>query len=64
MTNQTLVEVTNLTKHFPASHKQIVRAVDGVSFVIQRGETLGLVGESCCVKNKVGRSLLRLIEPT
>lgn len=64
MTNQTLVEVNNLTKHFPASHKQIVRAVDDVSFVIQRGETLGLVGESGCGKTTVGRCLLRLIEPT
>lgn len=64
MTNQTLVEVNNLTKHFPASHKQVVRAVDDVSFVIQRGETLGLVGESGCGKTTVGRCLLRLIEPT
>lgn len=64
MTNQTLVEVTNLTKHFPASNKQLVRAVDGVSFAIQRGETFGLVGESGCGKTTVGRCLLRLIEPT
>lgn len=64
MTNQTLVEVKNLTKHFPAAHKQVVRAVDDVSFVIQRGETLGLVGESGCGKTTVGRCLLRLIEPT
>ena len=64
MTNQTLVEVKNLTKHFPATHKRVVRAVDGVSFVIQRGETLGLVGESGCGKTTVGRCLLRLIEPT
>ena len=64
MTNQTLVEVKNLTKHFPAAHKQVVRAVDDVSFIIQRGETLGLVGESGCGKTTVGRCLLRLIEPT
>lgn len=64
MTNQTLVEVSNLTKHFPASNKQLVRAVDGVSFAIQRGETFGLVGESGCGKTTVGRCLLRLIEPT
>lgn len=64
MTNQTLVEVKNLTKHFPAAHKQVVRAVDDVSFVIQRGETLGLVGESGCGKTTVGRCLLRLIEPS
>lgn len=64
MTNQTLVEVKELTKYFPASHKQFVRAVDGVSFAIQRGETLGLVGESGCGKTTVGRCLLRLIEPS
>lgn len=64
MTNQTLVEVKNLTKHFPAAHKQVVRAVDDVSFIIQRGETFGLVGESGCGKTTVGRCLLRLIEPS
>ncbi len=64
MTNQPLVEIKDLKKHFPASHKQVVRAVDGVSFTIQRGETLGLVGESGCGKTTVGRCLLRLLEPT
>jgi oligopeptide/dipeptide ABC transporter ATP-binding protein len=63
MANQTLVQITDLKKHFPAG-KQVVRAVDGVSFTIQRGETLGLVGESGCGKTTVGRCLLRLIEPT
>jgi oligopeptide transport system ATP-binding protein len=64
MSNQSLVEITNLTKHFPATHKQTVRAVDSVSFTIERGETLGLVGESGCGKTTVGRCVLRLIEPT
>ncbi len=64
MTNQTLVEIEDLKKHFPAAHKQVVRAVDGVSFNIRRGETLGLVGESGCGKTTVGRCILRLIEPT
>jgi oligopeptide/dipeptide ABC transporter ATP-binding protein len=64
MTNHSLVEIEDLRKHFPASHKQIVRAVDGVSFAIQRGETFGLVGESGCGKTTVGRCILRLIEPT
>jgi ABC-type oligopeptide transport system ATPase subunit len=41
-----------------------VRAVDGVSFTLERGETLGVVGESGCGKTTLGRSILRLIEPT
>jgi oligopeptide/dipeptide ABC transporter ATP-binding protein len=65
-----LVEVRDLVKHFPV-HGGIlqrtvgmVQAVDGVTFDIRRGETLGLVGESGCGKTTVGRLLLRLIEPT
>jgi len=64
MTNQPLVEIKDLKKYFPVPHKQVVRAVDGVSFTIKRGETLGLVGESGCGKTTVGRCILRLIEPT
>ncbi len=64
MINQPLVEVRDLKKYFPVPHKQFVRAVDGVSFTINRGETLGLVGESGCGKTTVGRCILRLIEPT
>jgi oligopeptide transport system ATP-binding protein len=64
MPNQTLVEVKDLKKHFPAAGKQVVRAVDGVTFSIRRGETLGLVGESGCGKSTVGRAILRLYEPT
>ena len=66
-----LLEVTNLTKHFPVTAGFLVtreigrvRAVDGVSFHIGRGETLGLVGESGCGKSTTGRLVLRLIEPT
>ena len=60
-----LVKVTGLVKHFPVEGSDdVVRAVDGVSFAIMRGETLGLVGESGCGKSTVGRCLLRLIEPT
>jgi peptide/nickel transport system ATP-binding protein/oligopeptide transport system ATP-binding protein len=65
-----LLEVRNLKKHFPI-HTGIfsrvsdsVYAVDGVSFRIERGETLGLVGESGCGKSTVGRTLLKLLEPT
>jgi len=64
MTQSHLVEIRDLKKYFPAAHGQMVRAVDGVSFFIERGETLGLVGESGCGKTTVGRCLLRLIEPT
>src|SRR6267143_356175 len=60
-----LVRVAGLVKHFPVEDSDDVwRAVDGVSFEILSGETLGLVGESGCGKSTVGRCLLRLIEPT
>ena len=63
--NHQLVSVHGLVKHFPVEGSDdVVRAVDGVSFSILRGETLGLVGESGCGKSTVGRCLLRLIEPT
>jgi oligopeptide/dipeptide ABC transporter ATP-binding protein len=62
---ETLVSVRGLVKHFPLEGSdEVVRAVDGVSFDIFAGETLGLVGESGCGKSTVGRCLLRLIEPT
>jgi oligopeptide/dipeptide ABC transporter ATP-binding protein len=65
-----LVEAMNLRKHFPvgtdvlARRHAVVRAVDGVTLAIGRGETLGLVGYSGCGKSTFGRCLLRLIEPT
>src|SRR5215210_4965268 len=60
-----LVRARGVVKHFPVEGSDdVVRAVDGVTFEIFRGETLGLVGESGCGKSTVGRCLLRLIEPT
>ena len=65
-----LLEVKDLKKWFPSSKspfsgkKQYVKAVDGVSFTLHYGETLGIVGESGCGKSTMGRSVLRLLEPT
>src|SRR5690625_7018600 len=67
----TLLEVTNMKKHFPlksqtlfSNEKPVLKAVDGISFSVRTGETLGLVGESGCGKSTAGRMILRLLEPT
>jgi oligopeptide/dipeptide ABC transporter ATP-binding protein len=66
-----LIEVRRLVKHYPvrqgmfeAGSNDVVRAVDGVDFFIDEGDTLGLVGESGCGKSTTGRLVLRLIDPT
>ena len=69
MEDKKLVEVQNLKQYFPVAggkmfEKKVVKAVDNVSFFLNKGETLGLVGESGCGKTTTGRSLLRLHEPT
>jgi peptide/nickel transport system ATP-binding protein len=61
-----LLEVSNLKKYFSVrgSFTKKVRAVDGVAFCIRRGETLGVVGESGCGKTTLGKTVLRLLDPT
>jgi oligopeptide/dipeptide ABC transporter ATP-binding protein len=65
-----LLEVKNVKVHFPVKHglfsgvHEFVKAVDDVSFSLEPGETLGLVGESGCGKTTLGRAIVRLIEPT
>jgi oligopeptide/dipeptide ABC transporter ATP-binding protein len=65
-----LLEVKNVKVHFPVKHglfsgvHEFVKAVDGVSFSIEPGQTLGLVGESGCGKTTLGRAIVRLVEPT
>ena len=65
-----LLNIIDLVKHFPlgggvlAKPEGWVKAIDGVSFSVSRGESFGLVGESGCGKTTLGRLILRLIEPT
>jgi len=69
METKKLVEIQHLQQHFPIAggkifEKRVVQAVDDVSFYINKGETFGLVGESGCGKTTIGRTILRLHEPT
>ena len=71
LTGNELLVVDDVKKHFPVTRgiifqKQIasVKAVDGVSFTLQEGETLGIVGESGCGKSTLARCVMKLLEPT
>lgn len=65
MSEQPVIEVKGLKKHFPTGHKdKVVHAVNGIDFAIRPGETLGMVGESGSGKSTVGRTILRLTNPT
>jgi oligopeptide transport system ATP-binding protein len=62
--SNTLLEVRQLQKHFAASGRRLIKAVDGVSLDVRRGEVVGVVGESGSGKTTIGRTILRLLEPT
>ena len=59
-----LLEIKNLKKHFPMGRNTILKAVDGITFDIYKGETFGLVGESGCGKSTAGRTMMGLYEAT
>ena len=64
MSNTPMLEVKDLTTHFKAGRGQVVHAVDHVSFTLEKGKTLGLVGESGCGKSSCARTIIRIYDPT
>lgn len=63
MANKIILEVDNLTKYFNTPGG-LLHAVDGISFKLEEGKTLGVVGESGCGKSTTGRTILKLLQPT
>lgn len=63
-TYEDLLVVKELKKHFKLNKNSTLKAVDGISFTIKKGETLGLVGESGCGKSTVGRTITQIYEPS
>lgn len=61
---ENILEVHHLKQYFPVSRQEIVKAIDDVSFNIEKGETFGLVGESGSGKTTIGRAIIRLHDPT
>ena len=59
-----ILETRDLKKHFNIKGGRVVKAVDGVSIQVERGKTLGLVGESGCGKSTLGRTIIRIYDPT
>lgn len=64
MADSIVLQVDNLKKYFQVGNRQILKAVDDVSFTVNKGEVLGIVGESGCGKTTLGRTIARLYEPT
>ncbi|MDO4648875.1 MAG: ATP-binding cassette domain-containing protein [Eubacteriales bacterium] len=64
MSENKILEVKDLTKHFKAGRGQVVHAVDGVTFSVEKGKTLGLVGESGCGKSTCARTIIRMYDVT
>src|SRR5699024_1740641 len=62
--NEKIIEIKNLKKHFSIDRKTVLKAVDGLTFDIHKGETFGLVGESGCGKSTAGRTILNLYKAT
>lgn len=62
--SEDLLVINDLKKHFKVDKKDVLKAVDGISFTIKKGETLGLVGESGCGKSTVGRTITQIYKPT